>query len=213
MAQFAQKKLISLLAMCGLVSGATLLILYQAMTKVSADDLRNDGFFIYDVPIEVDSFSLVDHTGAVFTPQSLQGHWTLVFFGYTFCPDICPITLASIKQFHDLLVDSGENNEAQVVLVSVDPERDTQEVLSNYVTYFNPEFLGARGEYAVTYTLARNMNVSFSYTRIDDDNYLVNHNGEIMLMDPDGNNVGFFKAPHNPPDMLDNFQAVKKFLD
>ena len=213
MAQFTQKKLITLLAMCGFVSGAALLILYQEMTKVTVDDLRNDGFFIYDAPIEVDPFSLVDHTGAVYTQQSLQGRWTLVFFGYTFCPDICPITLASIRQFHDLLVDSGEDGEVQVVLVSVDPERDTQEVLSNYVTYFNPEFLGVRGEYAVTYTLARNMNVSFSYTRIDDDNYLVNHNGEVMLMDPDGNNVGFFKPPHNPQGMLDNFQAVKKFLD
>ena len=205
MAQFTQKKLITLLAMCGFVSGAALLILYQEMTKVTVDDLRNDGFFIYDAPIEVDPFSLVDHTGAVYTQQSLQGRWTLVFFGYTFCPDICPITLASIRQFHDLLVDSGEDGEVQVVLVSVDPERDTQEVLSNYVTYFNPEFLGVRGEYAVTYTLARNMNVSFSYTRIDDDNYLVNHNGEVMLMDPDGNNVGFFKAPHNAQGMRDKF--------
>ncbi|MDG2176589.1 MAG: SCO family protein [Gammaproteobacteria bacterium] len=213
MAQFTPKKLISLLAMCALVSGAALLILYQAMTRITVDDLRNDGFFIYDVPIEVDPFSLVDHTGAPFTRQSLQERWTLIFFGYTFCPDICPITLASIRQFHDLLVDSGENGEVQVVLVSVDPERDTQEVLSNYVTYFNPEFLGARGEYAQTHTLARNMNVSFSYTRIDDENYLVNHNGEIMLLDPDGNNVGFFKAPHDPRGMLENFQAVKKFLD
>ncbi|MBT3710004.1 MAG: hypothetical protein HOG19_11225 [Gammaproteobacteria bacterium] len=111
MAQFTQKKLITLLAMCGFVSGAALLILYQEMTKVTVDDLRNDGFFIYDAPIEVDPFSLVDHTGAVYTQQSLQGRWTLVFFGYTFCPDICPITLASIRQFHDLLVDSGEDGE------------------------------------------------------------------------------------------------------
>ena len=213
MAHFTYKKLIPLLAVCCLLTGATLTMLYLAMTRVTTEDLRNDGFFIYDAPIEIDPFSLVDHTGAPFTQQSLQGHWTLIFFGYTFCPDICPITLASIRQFHDLLEDSNDGGELQVVMISVDPERDTQEVLSNYVTFFKPEFLGARGEYAQTYTLARTMNLSFSYTRIDDENYLVNHNGEIMLLDPQGNNVGFFKAPHNPKGMLENFQAVKKFLD
>jgi|APSaa5957512535_1039671.scaffolds.fasta_scaffold184623_1 protein SCO1 len=213
MAHFTQKNLISLLAACGLLSGAVLFILYQVMNQVTFEDLRNDGFFLYEAPIELEPFTLVDHTGEPFTQQSLQGRWTLIFFGYTFCPDICPITLASIRQFHELLEGSGEKAEVQVVMISVDPERDTQELLSNYVTFFNPEFLGARGEYAETYTLARNMNVSFSYTRINDEDYLVNHNGEIMFLDPDGNNVGFFKAPHDPQGMLENFQAVKKFLD
>lgn len=204
------KILFAVIACAILVSGSMLALTIWQVNKVTAESLRNDGFFVYDAPITLNDFNLADHRGAPFTPENLQDKWTLVFFGYTFCPDICPITLASIKQFYDLLGESSNAENVQVIMVSVDPERDTTEVLENYVTFFNPEFIGVRGDYTQVYTLARNMNVSFSYTRIDDDNYLVNHNGEIMLLNPEGKNVGFFKAPHAPQAMLDNFLAVKK---
>jgi protein SCO1/2 len=86
-------------------------------------------------------------------------------------------------------------------------------VLKNYVTYFNPEFIGARGDYSDVYQLARNVNLTFAYTRVDDDNYLVNHNGEIMVMGPTGDNVGFLKAPYEPQRMLENFLALKSFSE
>ena len=69
--------------------------------------------------------------------------------------------------------------------------------MGNYVTYFNPAFLGVTGEFAQIYALTREMNASFSYTPIDDENYLVNHNGEIMLISPDGVDVGFLKPPYH----------------
>lgn len=211
MENFRLKILFAVIAAAILVSGSMLALTIWQANRITAESLRNDGFFIYDAPITLADFNLEDHRGEPFTNENLQGSWTLVFFGYTFCPDICPITLASIKQFYDLLVASGNAENVQVMMISVDPERDSTEVLANYVTFFNPEFIGARGDYTQVYTLARNMNVSFSYTRVDDDNYLVNHNGEIMLLNPEGDNVGFFKAPHEPQGMLDNFLVVKKF--
>ena len=205
------KYIFIVLASLSVLTGALLVTLYFAASNVTLESLRNDAFFIYDSPIEVGEFELADDQGQPFTRESLAGKWSLVFFGYTFCPDICPITMASIRQFYGLLDENQDAQDVQVIMISVDTERDTQEVLANYVGYFNPDFIGASGEYAETYTLARQMNVTFNYTRIDDDNYLVNHNGEVMLLDPDGRNVGFFKPPYDPEQMRVNFLRVKRF--
>jgi len=205
--------LVSIIVLASVLSGALLVTAYQKASRVTPQQLRNDALFVYDDPITLNAFSLTKHTGVPFTNTSLQGSWTLAFFGYTFCPDICPITMAAIKQFYDLLEASGEGENVQVVMISVDPERDTEEVLKNYVTYFNPEFIGARGDYSDVYQLARNVNLTFAYTRVDDDNYLVNHNGEIMVMGPTGDNVGFLKAPYEPQRMLENFLALKSFSE
>jgi len=205
--------LVSIIVLASVLSGALLVTAYQKASRVTPQQLRNDALFVYDDPITLNAFSLTKHTGGPFTNTSLQGSWTLVFFGYTFCPDICPITMVAIKQFYDLLEASGEGENVQVVMISVDPERDTEEVLKNYVTYFNPEFIGARGDYSDVYQLARNVNLTFAYTRVDDDNYLVNHNGEIMVMGPTGDNVGFLKAPYEPRRMLENFLALKSFSE
>jgi len=205
--------LVSIIVLASVLSGALLVTAYQKASRVTPQQLRNDALFVYDDPITLNAFSLTKHTGGPFTNTSLQGSWTLVFFGYTFCPDICPITMVAIKQFYDLLEASGEGENVQVVMISVDPERDTEEVLKNYVTYFNPEFIGARGDYSDVYQLARNVNLTFAYTRVDDENYLVNHNGEIMVMGPTGDNVGFLKAPYEPQRMLENFLALKSFSE
>jgi len=205
------KIIMSLLAGISVLTGSLLVYLFIAANQVTTESLRNESFFVYDAPIEIDEFSLTDHNSEPFTRGALEDKWTLVFFGYTFCPDICPITMAAIKQFYDLLEDNGLESDVQVAMISVDPNRDTLEKLAQYVGFFNPEFIGLTGDYNNLYTMARKMNVAFSYLRVDDDNYLVTHNGEIMLIDPLGNNVGFFKAPYDPQLMLDNFRAVKKF--
>ena len=207
------KILIASLASVAILSGAILLFVIQAVNKVTPEQLRNDAVFVYDTPLALDAFSLTRHDDQLLTNESLLGTWSVIFFGYTFCPDICPITLASIRQFYDLLQTEDPDAQLQVIMVSVDPERDTQEVLGNYVQYFNPDFIGATSEYAEVYRLARNMNVTFSYTRVDDDNYLVNHNGEVMLIDPQGNNAGFLKPPYEPMLMLENFLAVKSWYE
>ena len=207
------KNALFLLVGATLLTSGTFAYLTIQANAVTAETLRNDAFFVYDAPNALDAFSLLDEEGEPFTNADLEGRWTLVFFGYTFCPDICPLTMASIRQFYNLLDENGEATDVGVVMISVDPERDTQEVLSNYVNYFNPAFTGVTGEYATIYTLARQMNIAFNYVRMDDENYLVNHNGEVMLVDPSGNNVGFFKPPYDPVTMRENFTTLKKYLN
>ena len=206
------KILLPILAGISVLLGTFLFYLAFVFNPITKESLRNDSFFVYDVPIHIDDFSLTDHSGDTVTQDLLANKWTLVFFGYTFCPDICPLTMASIRQFYDLLETNSAVNDVQVAMISVDPNRDTPEKLASYVGFFNPAFIGLTGDYSSLYSLSRQMNVAFSYLRVDEDNYLVTHNGEIMLIDPEGNNVGFFKAPYQPELMLENFQAVKTYL-
>jgi protein SCO1 len=177
-------------------------------TILSNEQLAENGLFVYEVPRNVQDFSLHDHKGEPFTKSNLAGKWSLLFFGYTYCPDICPITLATIRQFEGLLKEAGVEDPLQVVLVSVDPQRDTPEKLGAYVSYFSEDYLGVTGEYIDIFNLARQLNIAFGYQPAENGNYLVSHSGEIALINPNGDFQGFFKIPHNPEKMAANFQSV-----
>ncbi|MDY6984687.1 MAG: SCO family protein [Pseudomonadota bacterium] len=177
---------------------------------MSHAQLSENGLFVYDIPRAVTPFALTDHEGQPFTQERLDGKWSLLFFGYTFCPDICPITLATIRQFEQLLqeVDLDAAAQLQVAMISVDPQRDTLDKLDAYMGYFNEDYIGATGEYIDVFNLGRQLNVAFGYTPVENGEYLVNHSGEIILINPRGEFHGFFKVPHDPQKMLRNFRAV-----
>lgn len=178
-------------------------------TVMTNQQLSDNGLFVYDVPRRFAGFELVDQDGYPFTQAQLDGKWTLIFFGYTFCPDICPITMATIKQFEDLLVGTEAEGQTQVVMVSVDPQRDTPEKLKQYVEYFDDDYIGATGEFINVFSLARQLNIAFGYQPVGDDgNYLVNHSGEIVLINPNGHFHGMFKIPHDPEKMARTFRSV-----
>ncbi|MGP1616012.1 MAG: SCO family protein, partial [Pollutimonas bauzanensis] len=166
--------------------------------------------FVYDIPRAITPFALTDHEGTPFTQEQLKGQWSLLFFGYTFCPDICPITLATIRQFEQLLVEEEPEMAAQlqVAMISVDPQRDTAEKLAAYMGYFSEDYIGVTGQYIDVFNLGRQLNVAFGYTPTENGDYLVNHSGEIILINPDGQFHGFFKVPHNPEKMSQNFRSV-----
>jgi protein SCO1 len=177
---------------------------------MSNAQLAENGLFVYDIPRTVNAFALTDHAGAPFTQERLQGKWSLLFFGYTFCPDICPITLATIRQFDQLLQQAEPEAAAQlqVAMVSVDPQRDTADKLAAYMGYFSEDYVGATGQYIDIFNLGRQLNVAFGYTPTENGEYLVNHSGEIILINPNGEFHGFFKVPHDPEKMLRNFRSV-----
>jgi len=177
-------------------------------TILSNEQLAENGLFVYEVPRNVQDFSLRDHNGEPFTKSNLAGKWSLLFFGYTYCPDICPITLATIRQFEGLLREAGVEDPLQVVLVSVDPQRDTPEKLGAYVSYFSEDYLGVTGEYIDIFNLARQLNIAFGYQPAENGNYLVSHSGEIAIINPNGDFHGFFKIPHDPEKMAANFTSV-----
>ena len=146
------------------------------------------------------AFALEDHHREAFTLDRLTGRWTLLFFGYTHCPDVCPVTLTVLKNAIALMGKADADAELpQVVFVSVDPERDTLEHLAPYVSYFDPDFLGVTGSDENLATLARQLGIL--YLRAEPNangDYLVDHTAAVFLIDPRGHLVALFQAPHAP---------------
>ena len=129
------------------------------------------------------AFSVVDQTGAPLDQSMLTGHPSLMFFGYTHCPDVCPTTMADISLW---LEDLGpEADELKAYFVSVDPERDTPAVLGDYVSWLNGRVTGVTGEPAEIEKLAKAWGV-FHEKAGEGDDYLVNHTASVFLVNEDG---------------------------
>jgi protein SCO1/2 len=157
-------------------------------------EMKINGLYLLDTPRDIGEFALVDHHGQPFNRERLKGHWSLVFFGFTSCPDVCPTTMAFLNQFMRSL-DSNEAHDTQVVMVTVDPARDTVEKMSKYVPYFNPNFIGVTGEFMDIHRFATALNTPFRKVMGADGDYQVDHSANIVLINPRGDYHGFFKAP------------------
>jgi protein SCO1/2 len=129
------------------------------------------------------ALELTDHTGKPRRLEDFRGKAVVLFFGFTHCPDICPTTLADIS--HSIKQLGADAERVQVLLVSVDPERDTQEALAKYVTAFDPRFLGLRGDLAATRKVAAEFKIYFE-KRKQGDGYTVDHSGQSYVIDPQG---------------------------
>ena len=171
---------------------------------LSAEELRSRGVWLLPTPREIAAFQLTDHLGRPYTPERLRGQWSLVFFGFTHCPDVCPTTLSVMAQAQLELAarnpDAGMN--FQGTLISVDPERDDAERLSTYVGAFSANFVGATGELRELAAFARSVNVAFGKVPSFDDagvpdenSYQVDHTANIVIVNPQGHYQGFIKYP------------------
>jgi cytochrome oxidase Cu insertion factor (SCO1/SenC/PrrC family) len=136
-------------------------------------------------------FELVDHTGKKRTDADFRGELLLVYFGYTYCPDVCPTDLMQIGLAIDKLGAAGAA--VQPLFISIDPERDTQTVLAQYVTAFHPRVIGLRGTPAQIRTVADSYKAYYAkYSPPDGGVYLIDHAGFIYLMGRSGEYLGFF---------------------
>ena len=163
-------------------------------------ELRVNGTFVFDQPRIFKDFNLLDQNGEVFNLESLKGHWSLLFFGYTSCPDVCPSTLAVMRDMKSKMRSDEIAEQIQIALVTVDPARDTVEALKPYMNYFDPEFIGATGEFLEIKRLANQLNMAFvkvplQRASLPDGGYLVDHSANIALINPMGHYHGFIKAP------------------
>jgi len=175
---------------------------------MTVDEMKVNGLYIFEKPRNFGEINLVDHRGQTFTRSRFEGKWTLVFFGFTYCPDICPTTMA----FLDRLVGELEGTEVEdteVVLVSVDPARDTVEQLAEYVPYFNPSFTGVTGEFLDIHRFATALNTPFRKVPGQGDNYQVDHSANVVLINPRGDYHGFFKAPLDLAKMKVTYRSAR----
>lgn len=165
-------------------------------------------------PKVVKPFQLTDHDGRPFDLERLKGHWSFLFFGFTHCPDVCPMALETMKQVALRLEASDAAAGTQYVFVSVDPARDTPEQLKGYVQYFDPDFIGATGEHDELRRMTRQLGIIYDINEPDAaGDYQVDHSAAILLTDPRGRMVGVFSVPHQVTDIADRFQAMRDFID
>ena len=175
---------------------------------LSPSQLQLNGAFVLPQARIIKPFSLLDHEGEVFDLERLKGKWTMVFFGFTHCPDVCPATLSLLREFKGLMQGTSELDDLQVVLLSVDPARDTPEVLKPYVEYFDPEFLGVTGEFLALQGLAQNLSAAFQKVPGGGENYQVDHSANVMLINPFGHYHGFYKPQLEPSKMKITYRSI-----
>jgi protein SCO1/2 len=139
-----------------------------------------------DPPVALSDFTLPSSLGRDVSLSELRGKPTLLFFGYTFCPDVCPTTLAEFKRVKDQLGDDGDK--VNYVFISVDPERDTPEVLARYVGAFDPAFVGLQGDEATLRRIGKEYGLFYQKSRVEGTSasYLVDHTAASFLIDRDG---------------------------
>lgn len=205
----------TVIVLCALIALLLGLFLNKVLSPrvLSPAEMVNNGAIMFETPREFKPFSLVNHQNEPFTVEQFEGKWTLVFFGFTFCPDICPTTLATLNKFYQELAGDDILQDTQVVLVSVDPARDTPERMAEYTTYFNKDFMGVTGEFLAIHSFATQLNVAFKKVMLEGDDYTVDHSGNIALVNPKGHYHGFFKAPIDLSKLLLTYQSARIAAD
>lgn len=163
----------------------------------SPETLQQQGLVLLPRPRAVEPFELIDHKAQRFNNDNLKGHWSVLFFGFTNCPDICPVTLSTLARSIEHLADPELASRIKVYLVSVDPERDTPDKLNQYVNYFSPDFIGLTGQHKKIARLAGQVGIAFAKVPHDGlDGYTVDHSGQIIIFNPKGHFHAFLKSPH-----------------
>jgi protein SCO1 len=163
---------------------------------------------LLDPPRPLPDFSLIDHQNRTFKKEGLKARWSFLFFGFTNCPDVCPTTLRMLSQVEQSLSDLPVGERPSVLLVSVDPKRDTPEQLASYIKFFNPSFVGLTGSQQSLEDFTRQLGVPVAITPTDNGSYTVDHSGAIFLVDPQGALRALFSPPHSPSAIADDYRRI-----
>jgi protein SCO1/2 len=160
-------------------------------------------------PRAIPVFSLTDHNGRAFGPTEFRDKWSLLFFGFTRCPDICPNTLGQLHAINSALKQEGGSANLQVVFISVDPKHDDTATLKNYVEYFDPAFVAATGPETELRKLTDSLFVPYSYVPIGQgDDFTVEHSGALVLVNPQGQAAAYFSPPLQVSPIVADLRAL-----
>jgi len=157
----------------------------------------------------VPDFELLDVNAEPITQTVFENRWSIVFFGYTHCPDVCPITLQVMKNVVSKIAEQ-EKMEPQIVFMSVDPVRDTSEIMKNYISFFDEDFVGITGDLNNVHALTRSLGIVASFTANSEDpeNYLVDHTASLLLIDPQKRVRAKISAPHVAETIIADYLTI-----
>lgn len=163
-------------------------------------------------PREIEQFTLQGIDETTFDNQRLRGQWTLLFFGFTQCGYLCPTTLNELNKMYKELEKQQIKPLPRVVLITIDPSRDSLEKLKNYSRSFNAQFYAARGDDEIVRKMAREMGIVYSkvaaFSSADPSDYDVQHSGAVMLFNPQGELNAFFTTPHQAKLLAEDYRLL-----
>lgn len=196
-----QKTVFILVALVALVLGLTVNKVLSGRGQGDPTVLIDAGIILLPTSRSLPDLQMTNQDGKPVSVNELKGKWTMLFFGYTFCPDVCPTTLAQLRQIKSELP-KDVVGKLQIVLVSVDPDRDTPQQLKQYLSYFDPDFQGLTAPVADIQKLANAVSIPFIPADTSKPNYTVDHSGNLALLGPDGTQRGFIRGPLNNQKMV-----------
>ena len=167
---------------------------------------------LFDPPRELPAFNLRQSDGTPLVPGELKGHWTLVFLGFTYCPDVCPMTLTQMAQAQRQWESIPEARRPRVLLVSVDPERDTPDRLGEYAHAFPTDTLAATADIPALEDFAKSISMVFAKVPAEEgmpaDQYSVDHSASMAVLDPQGRMSGLIQPPLDPAAIARDMAAL-----
>jgi len=180
-------------------------LIARSQQPVSLDPITLErlGFVSLRDVVSIDDVELIDTEGHRVGTEVFSQKWSLVFFGFTSCPDICPTTMGVLRR---VIAEMGTIS-PQVIFVSVDPERDTPEILRQYVQAFDPSIVALTGAMEKLKNFSHQMQTTFARSS-EDEYYSVDHSANIALINPDGEFVGYFKIPHREEMIVKTLLAI-----
>jgi len=169
---------------------------------------------VIPAPLPLPDFALLDHEGDLFDRQSMRGQWSLVFFGFTHCPDICPATLQqlAIARSKVLAAENGRDNSfPRITLISVDPERDTVEIMREYVGQFGADIRGVTGDIDELRKLTTAIGIFFEKSTESGEVYNIAHSGVVLLINPRAEFHALFSAPHDVQHFVNDVPLLTEY--
>lgn len=186
---------------------SALLLLSSACADTGDGPLVLDHARMADPPWPIETFALVDQTGAPFSLDDLEGRWTVLFSGFTHCPDICPATLSILKTAEK---DLDDLDRLQTVFVTVDPERDTPERLTEYLAFFDEDWIGLTGDENQLDRLLDSLQMAHVRVPTGNGEYTMDHATAVALIDPRARMVAYWRPPLDAAELRADLEGLPR---
>ena len=190
---------LTIFSLCLLAALITAFVIFTMQR--SQQQLQGAAFYPLKPASQIAEFELTDQRGQRQSNALFAGSWTIVNLGYSFCPDICPSNLIDLVKTKQHLTNLAPEIPLQMLFVTVDPSRDTPEVLASYINNFDPNIIALTGEKPQIDSISQSLNFAYFIESSDSPYYLVSHSDMVAVINPQGQLAGFFRPPYIPNNM------------
>tara|TARA_B110000444_G_scaffold84493_1_gene79835 strand:+ start:1227 stop:1853 length:627 start_codon:yes stop_codon:yes gene_type:complete len=175
--------------------------------SINSTPKKNEFSTVLDNPMSLSDFNLTADDGSNFNLETLKGNWSLLFFGYTHCPDVCPLTLHQLGQANKALNESMIEL-PNIIMVSVDPDRDSIELLHQYVNSFSQKVMGVTGPLDEINKLTTQLGIFYQVNKEEGENYSVNHSAAVIMINKNAEFHAVFSAPHSTENFVTDLPKI-----